>query len=435
MTNLTFRRVIVSALAITLFGIFGPGAVRGQVVAPEPLLIPSSLPSLEYGSLDLGDYDLDGDLDLLMTGRIGDNFFTRLYRAEDSTFVITVGLTVLNLRYKVYRVAPRIIDNVWQGTSDWGDYDGDGDLDFVLTGITEIDRTVDERVTAPVTKVFLNFKGSFRQDFDIVLPDVYNGPARWVDFDGDGRLDLYVSGASRLESPFRPESALLRNTSAGFVEVVDSGIPSVMFGDADWTDVDLDGDMDVFISGETEDGTLSALFRNVDGTRFERDSFSFPDLAFGSVDWGDYDGDGYEDLLLTGGRLDPRLLRGETLIYRNEAGITFSRLNQTFPGVAQGGGRWLDYDVDGSLDFVVTGMTTPFTENAGWIYVNEGGKFNREMKIGGLAFSALSVGDYNGDGDPDILNMGINSQGKVFLNFFMNRVFPEILPPGLFPTK
>jgi len=279
------RRLFLTASVLFVLLSTQPRAVA-QVVAPEPLLIPTSLPSLEFGTLDLGDYDADGDLDLLVTGRSGESQFTRLYRAEDSLFAIQIGSNRIPLSFKVYREVQIIMDDVWQGATDWGDYDSDGDLDILLSGITEIDLNTDERVTVPVTKVFRNKEGVFAQDFSIVLPDVYNGIVEWIDFDQDGDLDIFVSGASTLTSPFDPVNSLLRNTNGSFVKVETSGIPSVMFGAADWSDIDHDGDLDIFVTGVSDAGDISAIYSNTGNGRFERTPFDFPRLSFGSVDVG-----------------------------------------------------------------------------------------------------------------------------------------------------
>jgi hypothetical protein len=66
-----------------------------------------------------GDYDNDGDLDLVMTGYKDSVRFTKVYRNDSGTFVDS-GAAILG-------VAGRAV---------WGDYDNDGDLDLLLTGYT-----------------------------------------------------------------------------------------------------------------------------------------------------------------------------------------------------------------------------------------------------------------------------------------------------------
>jgi hypothetical protein len=77
----------------------------------------AALPTVMDGSGAWGDYDNDGDLDLLVTGDRQYEKITRLYRNDQGRFVdAMVGL-------------PGIV----YGEGNWVDYDNDGDLDIYLT--------------------------------------------------------------------------------------------------------------------------------------------------------------------------------------------------------------------------------------------------------------------------------------------------------------
>jgi len=70
-----------------------------------------------------GDYDNDGDLDILLTGaqdKYAEHPLTALYRNDAGNFTaISVGLPA-----------------VYYGSVAWGDYDNDGDLDILFSGYT-----------------------------------------------------------------------------------------------------------------------------------------------------------------------------------------------------------------------------------------------------------------------------------------------------------
>ena len=126
-------------------------------------------------------------------------------------------------------------------------------------------------------------------------------------------------------------------------------------------DYDGDGRLDIFlVNGTTLDGdgkgagATSHLYRNLGGLRFE-DVTSQAGLT--RVGWGqgvcvaDYDADGHHDLFVT--------YYGQSMLYRNEGNGTFRDVTEA-TGLRAPGVRWdtgcsfFDYDLDGRLDLVVT---------------------------------------------------------------------------------
>ena len=79
-----------------------------------------ALTGVNNSSVAWGDYDDDGDLDILLTGYDGSNtLVAKVYRNDGGVFVdIGAGLTGVNY-----------------SSVAWGDYDNDGDLDILLTGL------------------------------------------------------------------------------------------------------------------------------------------------------------------------------------------------------------------------------------------------------------------------------------------------------------
>jgi len=141
-----------------------------------------------------------------------------------------------------------------------------------------------------------------------------------------------------------------------------------------------------------------------------------------SVAWGDYDNDGFLDLLVTGSSwvgYSP----GVTKIYRNNGNGTFTDTGATLQGVIGGGAVWGDYNNDGRLDVMLTGLynaswmgfglqanvaqrvcrndgSNTFTTVAAFENPNGGGGFQ------GLRTFSLAWGDYDNDGKLDLVIMG-----------------------------
>ncbi len=134
------------------------------------------LGSTTYGSVrpSLGDYDNDGNVDIFLAN-YGPN---GLYRNLDGE--------------RFENVAPELglaIDNRYD-TGSWGDYDNDGRLDLFVNGTITGGKSYEDYL-------FHNDEGGF---VDVTPPLVRNSDGdhggHWIDFDGDGDLDLALTGAS-----------------------------------------------------------------------------------------------------------------------------------------------------------------------------------------------------------------------------------------------
>jgi hypothetical protein len=86
--------------------------------------IASGLPDVQQGAADWGDFDNDGDLDLLLCGRLPNNTaITRIYRNNGNGNFSDLGVALPGTQW--HHSLPAIA---------WADYDGDDDLDFAMTG-------------------------------------------------------------------------------------------------------------------------------------------------------------------------------------------------------------------------------------------------------------------------------------------------------------
>ena len=167
-----------------------------------------------------------------------------------------------------------------------------------------------------------------------------------------------------------------------------------------WADVDLDGDLDLFVGFGT---TPSRLYLN-DAGRFTDNGREW---ALGdprpirAAAWGDFDGDGDPDLLhgaAPGGPSVISLLRND----RNR----FRDITDTVGLLVDDGAvrqlAWVDVDADDDLDLFVA-----FRDRANALYRNDAGKFTNVAADAGLADTRRSVGaiwlDHDNDGDLDLV--------------------------------
>jgi len=193
------------------------------------------------------------------------------------------------------------------------------------------------------------------------IEDVVYSCIAWGDYDNDGDLDVLLSGNT---DPNNRTTKIYRNdpsTGSGRVFTdINAGLIGIATGSAAWGDYDNDGDLDILLTGnETNYNRISKIYRN-DAGIFTDIIAGIVEVGLSSVDWGDYDNDGDLDVLLTGYSNPERFSR----IYRNDpstgSGRVFTDINAGLIGIATGSAAWGDYDNDGDLDILLTGNETDY---------------------------------------------------------------------------
>lgn len=318
--------------------------------------ISSDLPGFEGASLDLGDYDNDNDLDILLTG----GGRTLIYRNDNGSFTfVSTGLPGVER-------AGGISDIVSTTSSAWGDYDNDGDLDIMLTG------------------------GS--------------------DAAADGSV-----------------SALYRNEGNDQFVSVPIVFPSIVHGSVDWGDYDGDGDLDLLVSSRPTDGSAFAtVFRNDDGQFFQDVNPSLPAIELGSLTWRDFDHDADLDILVTGGIVSEPPPFAQ--IYRNDNG-TFVLLDETLP--PSWFGAWMDQNNDGRLEVLLNGTSGSFNTFIQLVDTeSDAPAFGSALQ--GVWWGAIALGDIDRDHDMDLLTTGSVQGGTssdVLATFHSNEADTVNTPP------
>ena len=308
------------------------------------------------GHLSWVDYTNDGHLDLSLSGFQIINFYpyrvTKFYTYQNGSYIE-------DLNSEIYT------DDNFDGLADywvtggvnghhWGDYDNDGDLDFVQGGFDNYNvRHLD---------IFYNDNGILRLDTNqINLTPIYPALVQWVDLNRDGFLDLVAIGSDATEA--LGMRVYLNNETNILSDAITwtSHIYGVTAGGIAFGDYNDDGYDDFAITGKnSEDQLISYIVTNSFGQRFTVESDNILEgVYYGRPAWGDYDNDGDLDLLVTGqSSTDGNLGSAPvTFVYAQDQNGIFS-LDSTLSidSVGISFAQWGDYDVDGDLDLFIAGF-------------------------------------------------------------------------------
>ena len=307
-----------------------------------------------WGSL-FADYDNDGYPDLYITrgGWSGAAENTLYHNNGDGTFTDVTD-------------AAGVADPQSSFCAAWADYDNDGYIDLYIA-----DGVIGDGAANVLYRN--NGDGTFTNTADSAgVANTGNSlGTAWGDYDKDGYIDLHVVN-------FGQSNVLYRNNGDGtFTDVTASTGMNLPITDAFVTfflDVDNDADLDIFISNSgsfqafiagqitgaaPHDGDRQVLYRNNgDGTFTDVTRESGLYHAFGAMgaNFEDIDSDGYLDIYLATGAPQMGRLERDAL-FRNNGDGTFT--DATFAlglgNIGKGHGvTFGDADADGDVDIYVS---------------------------------------------------------------------------------
>jgi len=307
----------------------------------------------------------------------------------------------------------------------WGDANGDGWDDLLLGG----------------WRLFLNYRGE--RFFEVTDSSGLRGEGItggvWADIDLDGDLDLFCAANGKGNASDRIYLNV-GNDERGWPHFREDAELSAAVSDtfptegAAWGDLQGDGRPDLYVANyelpnsDLGQGTPDYLYLNLpdgerpEGVRFQRldaDSGLVPpfgeNLCGRGANWGDFDGDGDQDIYISNYRLQ------ENFLWENNSGNSLED-RACFYGVAGQekdgwwghtiGSEWGDFDNDGDLDLITANLAHPrYIEfsNRTQLYENrlrQEGIFRDVRAKWGLKYqethSDPAWGDVDNDGDLDL---------------------------------
>jgi len=363
-----------------------------------------NLGAVEGSMVLLGDYDNDEDLDMLLS--YSGSRKTKLFRFDGPA----TGY-----------VDSQIDLPFTASGAKWIDYNNDGYLDIFFSNgrlYKNVNATSFTQVTTSGLPDSLTWFGS------LAFIDWQAGVS-WGDYDNDGDEDMLVQHGSLIQ--------IYDNNGKGiFTRNIKINLTGYLKSNHAWADYDRDGDLDILASQKVScTSYIMTIFENDGNQTFSPIPYSnLPGLNddyfnyTGDMKWGDFDNDGYPDIVISGQTTCGNGL-GITTVYHNNGNKTFSSVSNLVRGIYDVNVDWGDYDNDGDLDIFLYGDAFGGYSNRSRIYRNDRTTFvetNIDYLLESNQYGKAARGDIDNDGDLDYVILGetdyVNQRIIVYRNTY-----------------
>lgn len=256
----------------------------------------TGLPNVAFSSITTGDIDGDDDLDLFITGFWdGATFHSELFKNDGTGYFVSANAT---------------FTNVGVGESKFFDADNDGDLDLFYFGrISQFSQ---------VSKLYFNDgAGNFSESTQYFPPN-HKGSLSIGDVNADGYLDILMSGES---GSIAGTTQLFLNNGDGTFTFNTQSFQGVSVGSAILMDIEPDGDLDIVVNGLTNGAWIfHSVFYENDGLGNFTDigNRGLDSLRNNTLIFTDVDDDGDSDIFLSGRNIDDQ---DTCALYFNDGGF------------------------------------------------------------------------------------------------------------------
>jgi hypothetical protein len=311
----------------------------------------------------------------------------------------------------------------------YGDVDGNGEIDAIFSGI--IDGSGE--VSTESQGIVYNIAGENRYFFTPT-----QRVSRFADFNNDGLQDYFCLGKFNGMYYNTGQGKFELDTQYPYVNYSYGGPEAVAL---DW---DNDGDMDIFITSwevGLSAGYRSLILRNDGNYNFSEIDLGVIPIGAGSVDFADVNNDGYLDILLGGQNAIGNEEMYTAFLYLSNGQGGVSLADQYFrPYYSWSIGdafKFADWNNDGNYDVIISGTTGLAMKLD--IYINNGNGTSftlapESSSMPGISNGSIEVADFNNDGKIDIIATGLQTGNAKVVSAIFNETTNTNLRP-LPPTN
>ncbi|MCB9236128.1 MAG: VCBS repeat-containing protein [Bacteroidia bacterium] len=384
---------LLSAFFITLLA-----ACNGSTAVQTT--VNQNLPAVYAGSVNWVDANGDNWPDLFMCGRdsLGQPFAGLFQQIR----VTAPGLTAISFQHQSNAGFLPLLD----ASSDWADVNGDGKPDLLLCGCQTLKRCT--------TLIYLNQGNGQFTALDPGITGLHDGQVRWGDLEGDGDLDILVSGYS--PEFFHYTEVFVNDGNLHFTPAK-TALEGFAAPRLSWADMDGDGDLDLAIAGFNRGDTLKMqVWEFANGAYRMMDGFGQTAPWYGTLRWVNLDQDKHLELFTSG------FQNGKSMhITYDWNGTGWTHLSTNIPPAFHLDADFADLDQDNDQDILLSGNTggsfkTLVLKNNG-----QGNFISTGQALDGYSDPLLKWADVDGDGDFDFIIMGGNPQNPLHTRIFLNK--------------
>lgn len=294
--------------------------------------------------------------------------------------------------------------------------------DFNIDGLTDV---VIMGMTAQkrnVTDIYTRLpNGNFKVMEQNLIP-LSDGSVQFGDFDNDDDIDMLICGRDGGGNP----RTIVYSNEYDSLSVMDFSLYGIFEGQACWGDINNDDNLDIILTGNSTRGLITKIFvyNEMEG-RYKPLNQNFVGLRKSKVSFADFNNDGQLDFVITGLKSDGYPY---TRIFRGNGNMTFTDVtNGQIRELGNASLDVADFDADGDMDFIIAGesLEKPYTI----LYENAGNFIFRDYIAGLPAVydGIVKFGDFDKDGDMDLYITGVDDCNEFFGAIFRNNLNPPVV--------